>query len=196
MRYKLFTAMLLTSAVVFSGCGREISPTHEDSPTNMEIKELVSQAAGMSAETFRKLTHTNAENTDRVVEEIPSKSLSLWLGARAFHERGDEDFMRIGHPDPADLAGALIGGRRMMKGEEIDYASFIRPAYITDLDWKRNGDTISGTVRFSVPDVYSGRTRFVMAKKDSGWVVTQLSMPLRGVTFRLNAEGNWNKIEQ
>jgi hypothetical protein len=190
--------MLLTSAVVFFGCGREIAPSHEDQPTDLEIKELVSKAAGMSPETFRKLAHTNAENTDRVVEEIPSKSLSLWLGkVRVMQERGDEDFMRIGHPDPADLAGALIGGRRMMKGEEIDYASYIRPAYITDLDWERNGDTISGTVKFSVPDVYSGRTRFVMSKKDSGWVVTQLSMPLRGVTFRLNAEGNWYyKMEQ
>jgi hypothetical protein len=186
MRYKLFTAMLLTWAVVFSGCGREIAPSHEDQPTDLEIKELVSKAAGMSPETFRKLAHTNAENTDRVVEEIPSKSLSLWLMTQESGKR-----------NPAKLANALMGGRRMMKGEEIDYASFIRPAYITDLDWERNGDTISGTVKFSVPDVYSGRTRFVMSKKDSGWVVTQLSMPLRGVTFRLNAEGNWYyKMEQ
>ncbi len=218
MRYKHVATVLLSCVVMFAGCQQreETEKKHEqgnpiDKTSNpidkmnnsideTSIKKLVSKAAGMSPETFRKII--NAGSADRVRDTIPNKSLTLCLlSEENLRVAGNEDFKMInapGMPDPTKLANALKGGSSKIKfiGKMMDYASLIRPSYITDLAWEMKDGRISGTVKFSVPDLYSGRTKFIIIKQDSSWTVTEFSMPLRNLTLRLNAEGNWKKIEQ
>lgn len=201
MQYRQLTTVLLVCVVLFAGCRQREETRSENKPDNLidkaRIKELVSEAAGMSPETFRRIIGVGSPAL--ILDTIPNKSLSLCLLTENPDEAEKADFV-LGHPNPARLADALVGGPNPMKQikpmEELDYASFIRPSYITDLAWEMKDGRISGTVKFSVPDLYSGQTQFIIVEQDSRWTVTEFSMPLRNLTLRLNANGNWEKIEQ
>jgi len=187
----LRTGLFVAWTCVLVGCSDSGNTSVNDVPTDAEIKQLVSQAAGMSADTFRQVIESGSAND--VVKKSETMPLSLWLLTQDTGEQ-NEAFSMKGPPNPAKLADALIGGRKPI--EDVDYASYVRPGYITKISVGSKVDDLTGVAEFKVPDLYSGRVHFTMTKRDGEWAVAELSMPEKGVAFRCGHDGRWRQVDQ
>jgi hypothetical protein len=62
---------------------------------------------------------------------------------------------------------------------------------ITALQYEVSKNFIVGTVSYHRPEVWEGRTDFVMRKTEGEWRVVEFHMPVRGVRTVLTSEGVW-----
>jgi len=191
----MFAAMkvgfLLACTFVLAGCSGSGSGSTGTEPTDAETKQLISQSASMSADTFRRIiARGSANDIEKKRETMP---LSLWLLTQDPGEP-NEAFSMTRPPNPAKLADALIGGRKPM--EDVDYASYIRPDYITRINVTSEAEGLTGVAEFEVTDLYSGRVHFTMKQRDDEWAVTELSMPEKNVAFQCGPKGRWRVIDQ
>jgi len=172
------------------GCNRRAAtPVVDEGPSDAEVKELLSRAAGMSGADFMKLLETRGWPRP---EDLPNPNLTLMLLATA----GPDFQMKAGTPEPSDLADALVGGRSKAKGWQPEYASVIRPPYIKDLQIKRTVGRIAGSVAFEAPGLYEGNAEFTIVRAGADWKVTRLAMPGRKLALQLAEDGTWKTASE
>ncbi len=199
MAVKSAFGIILTCALLLGCDGTETAPV-APGPSEAEVKELVSKAAGMPGDIFLWITERGRAPRR---EDFPNHYLTLDLLLMAPDEvsspkeRTSPDFqMKARMPSPAALADALAGGRKPK--DQISHASVVWPAYITELKTMRSGDEITGFAAFEVTDVYSGRVEFTLTptQSDPGWKVTRLAIPGRNLLLRLAEDGTWETASE
>ncbi|HEX5104847.1 MAG TPA: hypothetical protein VFV87_13595, partial [Pirellulaceae bacterium] len=169
--------------------------------TEGQIKELVSEAAGIPNDDWTKLTsgmEVPSPNT------LQSQTLSLMLfSLRALPPAGIEselpaianlkkDFQYLPEqtPKPAEIARALWISKS--KG----YASYIQPEYVTEVTVQVAGDTASGEVAFEKEGLYRGRVRYVARRADGDWRIEEFYLPNVGLSLVRNEQGVWERMIQ
>jgi len=209
MTTKSAFGLALTCALLL-GCERERTAPAETAPSDSkqaapvvpapseaQIKELLSRAAGMPGNMFRRIVESGGFPN---AKDFPNHYLTLDLlcmtpdGAGPAKGAASPDFrmkMKAGPPNPSAFADALVGGRKLTRW--LSYASVIWPNYVTELKTQRSGDEITGSAGFEAPDVYSGRVEFTLTpiRGGPGWKVTRLAMPGRNLALRLAEDGTW-----
>lgn len=179
------------------GCDHKAgTPAANDGPSDAEVKELLSRAAGMPGEVFLKVVERGG-----IVRpsDLPERYLTaeLLFMPPGKGRESSPDFQRTTQvPNPSALADALIGGRKPK--EQIEYASIIWPAYVTELTSRRSGDDIVGSAAFEATDLYKGRVEFTLkrTRSDPGWKVTRLAVPGQNVSLELAEDGTWKTASQ
>jgi len=201
MTVKNAFGLALTCALLL-GCDRRQTAPVAPAPSEAEIKEMVSRAAGMPGGVFRRIVERGGKPQRK---DFPNHYLTLDLlsmtpdEVSSPKEGTSPDFqmkMKAGVPNPEAIADALVGGRKPI--HQVSYASVIWPDYITELKTERSGDEITGWAAFEAPDLYSGRVEFTLApiRSGPGWKVTRLAMPSRNLALRLAEDGTWQTASQ
>lgn len=190
---------VLTCALLLGCDGTETAPV-APGPSEAEVKELVSKAAGMPGDVFRRIVERGGLPQRK---DFPNHYLTLDLLSMTPDEVSSpkegtsrESQVKARAPNPAALADALAGGRKPI--HQVSYASVIWPDYITELKTERSGDEITGWAGFEAPGLYSGRVEFTLApiRSGPGWKVTRLAMPSRNLALRLAEDGTWQTASQ
>jgi hypothetical protein len=159
--------------------------TQPKKPTDAVLKHLVSRASGMSKAKFNTIIQQGQPKQGEA-----NQPLSLWLlspGGTVKPKK--KDFAFADSPDPSGMADAMLGGR--LAGRFTNYASFIRPKYITKLTSKLADGAITGTVDYQAKKVYSGRAGYRIETRAGLWTVVEFSLPDSRVRFTLDQKQRW-----
>jgi len=199
MTTKIALGLALTWAML-PGCERKPAPppatgpsasgqaaTGAAAPSEAQIKQMLSRAAGMPGNLFRKMIEQGHFSRP---ETYPNHYLTLDLlvlpGGLDPPSRA-----KAGMPRPSAVAAALVGGRKLTRW--LWYASVIWPQYVKELKVARSGDQITGSAAFEAPGAYAGRVEFALTpiRGDPGWKVTRLAVPETKIDLRLADDGTW-----
>ncbi len=180
------------------GCGS--LKRAEEPPPVERLKEMISRAASLSPREFAELVDAGRSPD---LTKWPSHPLTLVMfvpvKVTAKRPPTGTDFKLLaadGMANPAKLAETMAPWRRPTgKGgrapKPSDYASLIRPEYITNCTRTANGDTITGTVFVRAKGVYEATVEYVAGRGPAGWRIEELRMPKSGVSTLLTVRGTW-----
>lgn len=158
-----------------------------------KAKQLIPEAAGMSAKELKEL----AESPNPSVDFKPANGVSLTWAILSYNPAGGPKnptsfrFLQEA-PNPARIAGAFSGPKDKA-GNFRPVATAIHPEYITDCTAKVDGDTATGTVSFKAEKTYEGKVEYTARKKDGTWRIEEFRLPDLKITLVLGADGKWAK---
>jgi hypothetical protein len=156
-------------------------------------QELLPSAASMSSADFEKLA--SAQTVPRF-DSIKSKTLTFVLltlnpqTASAENEAVLEDFnFPTGNalPQPSEIAEVIY------KSKAKGYATFLQPDLITHCTCQSDGDTASGFVTFSAPDLYAGKVQFIARRNEGKWQIEEFHLTNYGIKTVLGNDGKWQQ---
>ena len=154
---------------------------------------LLPAAASMSSADFETLA---SATTVPSLDSIKSKTLTFILltikvdDPNAENSAALEDFnfpMGDALPQPSEIAEVIY--RSKGKG----YATFLQPDLITHCTCNSDGDTASGFVTFSAPDLYAGKVQFIARRNEGEWQIEEFHLPNYGIKTVLGKDGNWQQ---
>jgi len=189
---RLFLLTLIASLV--SGCSKRDQRPKDRGPSDEQLKRLISEAASMPIEHFRKLAEAAGVPA---LDAVQSKPLTLLLVSGRFGSPGDEAALReirvVGIPRPAELARAMVRGQ---DADEAPYASFLWPENITAVTREARGDTITGAVSFREKGLYEGTVEYTARRRADGWRVEEFRLPASGYRTTRMPAGTWKLADE
>jgi len=160
-------------------------------PSVGRLKQMISRAASITPEQLERMVSAPAPPPK--FHEWPTQPLTLVLMTPV--RTGPPDDLRIPSDAPPTpwklirvLAPWLPGGRA---GAKRDYASVIRPEYVTKCTRLVKGDTITGRVSFQGEKIYKGAVDYVAGLGPKGWRIEEFHLPKSGIRVLLTARGRW-----
>jgi len=204
---KWLTLLLVVGCANPADDGVRTTETREES-------ERSGKTAGQSDETSQELTVAKARKLipkaaslshaelqdlfDRppvMLDDIENQSLTALLLAidpeiaQQQNPKSRKAFRYIGfpliEPKPAAIRDALVGDG------ETDYASIIRPEYITDCTCETRGDTAEGRVVFRAEGLYAGETNFTAKRTGDEWRIVAFHVPEYLLVTKWQPDGSW-----
>lgn len=176
--------------------GSSSGETNTSSDTGLTAEAaqaLLPAAASMSSADFETLANAT---TVPSLDSIKSKTLTFILltikvdDPNAENSAALEDFnfpMGDALPQPSEIAEVIY--RSKAKG----YATFLQPDLITHCTCNSDGDTASGFVTFSAPDLYAGKVQFVARRNAGEWQIEEFHLPNYGIKTVLGDDNNWQQ---
>jgi len=82
-------------------------------------------------------------------------------------------------------------GRKASGGDPGEYASIIRPEYITECTRTVKGKSITGKVSFRAKDAYEGTVEYTAGLGPDGWRIEEFRLPVSGDRTVLTVRGEW-----
>jgi hypothetical protein len=156
-----------------------------------EVKKLIPGAAAMLRADFEKLAKSP---TAPKADDVADKSLTLMLLSLRPPEQPTEGqkaefaFLTERVPPPSKLAAEIYRGRFSLAP-----ATFIHANRITEITCEVAGDKATGAVSFKVPELYQGKVSYVAQRKETGWQITEFSMPAHGIQVVRGENGMWQE---
>ncbi len=164
-----------------------------DPPSGERLKQMISGAASLTPEQFDLLTGGKAP----VFVEWPTQPLTLVMMTPykvVSKKAPPSDFKPLGGADagPETLLRAVAPWHPRRKGgPKPDYASVIRPEYVTKCTRVVKGDTITGTISVRVEGAYEGAIDYVAGLGPKGWRIEELRLPKSRMRVVLTVRGEW-----
>ena len=171
----------------------ETNASSDTGLTAEAAQALLPAAASMSNADFENMA---SAKTGPDFESINSKTLTFILltlnpeKASAENQSVLEDFsFPTGDalPQPSEIAEVIY--RSKAKG----YATFLQPDLITHCTCQSDGDTASGFVTFSAPNLYAGKLQFIARRNEGTWQIEEFHLPNYGIKTVLGEDGNWQQ---
>jgi len=196
---RLALGLLLASFIpACPGCKKAASRAPA-APSEDDLKELISRAASISVRQFHVLA--TAGMTPRHLSAQPSQPLTLAVltPMSGGPDLAEEDLRLLGPPGlgrtdrfaEAICPGVEISTDRPPPADTDQYASIIRPEYITACESRLDEGRLTGTVRFRADDLYEGTVEFTALWKQDAWRVVEFRFPVSGHRTALTELGTW-----
>jgi len=159
-----------------------------------EIRNLIPAAAGMTLSDMDMLAMSP---TTPNPSDVESKTLTLMLLSLKVRddEKSRKEFRHLtaGVAKPSQLAEEIY---RLVKGSgKLRFAlgpvTMIHSDRITDFTCAVEGDKATGTVTFSVPELFEGQVNYVAQRRDGKWKIEEFMMPLHEIHIAVADNGNW-----
>ena len=155
-------------------------------------QELLPAAASMSGADFEKLATASSPSPETIENQTLTWVLLTLNPLKTSHENATvlEDFnFPTGNalPQPSQIAEVIY------KSKATGYATFLQPDLITDCTCQSDGDTASGFVTFSAPDLYAGKVQFIARRNDDKWQIEEFHLTNYGIKTVLGNDGNWQQ---
>ncbi|MFP6672068.1 MAG: hypothetical protein VB857_11690, partial [Pirellulaceae bacterium] len=202
-----FVAIAAIVSLGFYGCNKPAETPNTPGPSSSgetetssghgltaeAAQELLPAAASMSIADFEKLASAQTAGT---WDTIKSKTLTFVLltlnpqTASAENEAVLEDFnFPTGNalPQPSEITEVIY------KSKTKGYATFLQPDLITHCTCQSDGDTASGFVTFSAPDLYAGKVQFIARRNEEKWQIEEFHLTNYGIKTVLGNDGNWHQ---
>jgi len=180
------------AALVFAASGLMRAQAAEP-PSVERLKQMISRAASITPEQFDLLMGGKAPvfvdwktQPLTLVMMTPYKVVSKNAPAIDFKPLGGAN------AGPETLLRAVAPWHpRRKDGPKPDYASVIRPEYITKCTRVVKDDTITGRVSLRADGAYEGAVDYIAGLGPKGWRIEELRLPKSGTRVVLTVRGEW-----
>ena len=177
-----------------------VDPAPPESPggekvDELTLKRLLCRAAAMDRKQWEEIAVKGNIDLEALIADGETLTEFVVFRTSRRPQEGEELSLRFeGTTDPATLAEALDPGSRRM-----GLVSVLQVNYINSLEYKIDGDTLTGNVTVEAKNkAYEGAFGFEAIRDDSqedGWVITAFVLAEESLRIeREDQEGPWKRV--